>query len=160
SVEQALRVLKQLGPKVRRIGVIFNPARSGYLLKQADAVAREEGLRIIAKEISSPKEIVAALDSLPEVYELWIRPSDTLLSQAVVQQMLLFSNRRKIPVLGLSERHAQLGALLSLSFASSEDIGRQAGEIARSILGGKAAGEIPYTTARRTTLIVNLKAAQ
>ena len=77
-----------------------------------------------------------------------------------MQQILLVSFRKKIPVLGLSERHARMGALLSLSFASSEDIGRQAGEIARAVLGGKAAAQIPYTTARNVTVAVNLKAAE
>ncbi len=91
---------------------------------------------------------------------LWILPDDTILAPEVVQYMLLFSYRHKVPLLGLSERHAQMGALLSLSFASSEDIGRQAGELANSILEGKTAGEIPYTTARLVKLIVNLRAAQ
>jgi putative ABC transport system substrate-binding protein len=52
-----------------------------------------------------------------------------------------------------------MGALLSLSFASSEDIGRQAGEIARAVLGGRAVAQIPYTTARNVSVAVNLKAA-
>jgi putative ABC transport system substrate-binding protein len=53
-----------------------------------------------------------------------------------------------------------MGALLSMSFGSSEDIGRQAGESARAVLGGKAAGQIPYTTARNVSVAVNLKAAE
>lgn len=160
-VEQPLRLLKQLGPQVKRVGVIFNRARTGYLVKRAEAVAREEGLQLIAKEISSPKEAIAALESLQGAVDaLWILPDETTLAQAVVQQMLLFSYRNKIPLLGLSERHAQMGALLSLSFASSEDIGRQAGELASTILGGKTAADVPYTTARRLSLTVNLKAAQ
>jgi putative ABC transport system substrate-binding protein len=73
--------------------------------------------------------------------------------------MLLIAYRKKIPVLGLSERHAQMGALFSLSFASSEDIGRQAGELVQSILGGTRAAEIPYTTPRKLNLTVNLKTA-
>ena len=161
SVDQSLRVLKQLGPRVKRIGVIFNRARTGYLVRQAESVAREEGLQLVTKEIASPKEVTAALDALQdEVDALWIIPDETILAQAVVQQILLVSFRKKIPVLGLSERHARMGALLSLSFASSEDIGRQAGEIARAVLGGKAAAQIPYTTARNVTVAVNLKAAE
>ena len=74
--------------------------------------------------------------------------------------MLLFSYRTKVPVVGLSERHAEMGALLSLSFASSEDIGKQAGEIANRILEGRTAGNIPYTMARQVNLTVNLKAAR
>jgi putative ABC transport system substrate-binding protein len=53
-----------------------------------------------------------------------------------------------------------MGALFSLSFASGEDIGRQAGELAQAILTGRAAADVPYTTARKLFLTVNLKAAQ
>jgi len=160
-VEQSIRLFKQLGPQVKRIGVIFNRTRTGYLVRQAQAVAREEGLDLVTREVSSPKEVVAALESLQDgIDALWIVPDETTLSQAVVQQMLLFSYRKRIPLLGLSDRHAQMGALFALSFASGEDIGRQAGEIAQAILSGRAPSGVPYTNARKVYLTVNLKAAQ
>ena len=141
-VEQPFRLFKQLGPHVKRIGVIYNSARTGYLVKRAQVVAREEGLELVTRPITSPKEVVAALESLQDgIDALWIVPDETILSQAVIQQMLLFSYRRKIPVLGLSDRHAQMGAVFALSFASGEDIGRQAGELAQAILTGRAAEE-------------------
>jgi len=161
-VEQTIRVLKQLGPQIRRVGVMFDRAKTGYLVARAEAVARDEGLQLVAREIRSAKEAISALDTLGEqgVDALWVLPDETNLAPAVLQQMLLFSYRRKVPLIGLSESQAQMGALLSLSFASSEDIGRQAGELANSILAGRAPAEIPYTTARRVRLTVNLKAAQ
>jgi putative tryptophan/tyrosine transport system substrate-binding protein len=161
-VEQTIHLFKQLGPQIRRLGVVFDRTKTGYLVSLADAIAREQGLQLITKEIRSPREAIPALDSLQEkrIDALWIVPDETILAPEVVQYMLLFSYRNKVPLLGLSERHAQMGALLSLSFASSEDIGRQAGELANSILEGKTAAEIPYTTARQVKLIVNLKTAQ
>ncbi len=160
-VEQPIRLFKQLGPQVKRIGVIFNRNRTGYLVRQAQAVAREEGLELVTREVSSPKEVVAALESLQDgIDALWIVPDETTLSQAVVQQMLLFSYRKRIPLLGLSDRHAQMGAVFALSFASGEDIGRQAGELAQAILSGRAPSGVPYTNARKVYLTVNLKAAQ
>jgi putative ABC transport system substrate-binding protein len=161
-VDQTIHLFKQLGPQIRRLGVVFNRAKTGYLVRLADGVAREQGLQLITKEIHSPKEAIPMLESLQEegIDALWILPDETILAPEVVQYMLLFSYRNKVPLLGLSERHAEMGALLSLSFASSEDIGKQAGELANSILEGKTAGEIPYTTARQVKLIVNLKAAQ
>ncbi len=162
SVNQTLHLFKQLGPQIQRLGVVYNRAKTGYLVSLADAIAREQGLQLITKQVHSPREAIPALDSLQEagIDALWILPDETILAPEVVQYMLLFSYRNKVPLLGLSERHAQMGALLSLSFASSEDIGRQAGELANSILEGKTAAEIPYTTARQVKLIVNLKAAQ
>jgi putative ABC transport system substrate-binding protein len=159
-VEQPLRLLKQLGPQIKRIGVIYNRTRTGALVQRAQVVAREEGLELVTREIGSAKEVVAALESFQDgIDALWIVPDETVLSQAVVQQMLLFSYRRKIPVLGLSDRHAQMGALFALSFASGEDIGRQAGELAQAVLGGRPAADVPYTDARKLYLTINLKAA-
>jgi len=160
-VEQPIRLFKQLGPQIKRIGVIFNKNRTGYLVRQAQVVAREEGLELVAREISSAKEVIGALESFQDgIDALWIVPDEMTLSQAVVQQMLLFSYRKRIPLLGLSDRHAQMGALFSLSFASGEDIGRQAGELAQAILTGRAASGVPPTNARKLFLTVNLKAAQ
>ena len=161
-VERALRLFDQLGPSIRRVGVISNPSETGFLVRQANAIARAQGLRLVVREISSSKEAVPALEFLKEegIDALWILPDATVLAPAVLQHMLLFSYRTKVPVVGLSERHAEMGALLSLSFASSEDIGKQAGEIANRILEGRTAGNIPYTMARQVNLTVNLKAAQ
>jgi putative ABC transport system substrate-binding protein len=160
-VEQSMRLFKQLGPQIKRIGVIFNPAKTGYLVKRAQTVAREDGLELVTREISSAKEVIGALESFQDgIDALWIVPDETILSQAVVQQMLLYSYRRRVPLLGMSDRHAQMGALFSLSFASGEDIGRQAGELAQAILTGRAASDVPYTSARKLFLTVNLKTAQ
>ncbi len=160
-VEQPIKLFKQLGPHVKRIGVIFNRNRTGYLVRQAQAAAKEEGLELVTREVSSPKEVVGALESMQDSIDaLWIVPDETTLSQAVVQQMLLFSYRKRIPLLGLSDRHAQMGAVFALSFASGEDIGRQAGELAQAILSGRPASGVPYTNARKVFLTVNLKAAQ
>jgi putative ABC transport system substrate-binding protein len=157
-----MRVFRELGPQVRRVGVVYSRGRTGYLVEGAEAAARDEGLQLVGKPIQSPREAIPALDALIEerVDALWIVPDETVLAPPVVQHMLLLSYRRKIPLIGLSEGQAQMGALLSLSFGSSEDIGRQAGELANSILAGRTPAEMPYTTARRVNLTVNLKAAQ
>ena len=104
-VEQPIKLFKQLGPQVKRIGVIYNPARTGYLVRRGQRIARDEGLELVAREISSVKEAIGALDSFQErIDALWIVPDETTLSNAVVQQMLLYSYRRRIPLLGVSDR--------------------------------------------------------
>jgi len=160
-VENTIRVFKQLGSQIRRVGVLFNRATTGYLVKRAMQVGREQGLEIVDREIRSPKEAIQALDALQdEIHALWILPDEIVLTPEVVQYMILFSYRKKIPLIGLSERQAQMGALLSLSFASSEDIGRQAAELANSILEGQPPDRLPFTMARQVKLTVNLKAAE
>ena len=161
-VDQSIKLLKQLDPEIRRIGVIYNRARTGYLVTQAKVVAQEEQIQLITRDVLSGKEAIQAVNSLhqdgTEIF--WILPDQTVLAPKVVEYMLLFSYRNKIPLLGLSERQAQMGALLSLSFGSSEDIGRQSAELSNAILAGRPAGAIPFTTARTIKVTVNLKAAK
>jgi putative ABC transport system substrate-binding protein len=161
-VKSTMEWVRKLGPQIRRVGVVFNPAKTGYLIKQADVAAREQGLQLVVREIRSPREAISAVDSLlvSGIDALWIPPDETVLAPEVIQHMLLISYAKKLPVIGLSERQAELGATLSLQFGSSEDIGKQAAELANSILDGRPPSELPYTTVRELNVTLNLKAAQ
>jgi putative ABC transport system substrate-binding protein len=161
-VEQSIQLLEELGPTIRRVGVIYSAAETGYLVEKAAAAAQERGLELVAREIASSKQAVQAVNALRAegIDALWILPDETVLDPTVLEYALLWSYRYKIPLLGLSERQAEMGALLSVSFGSSRDIGRQAGELANVILEGGGDGPIPYTTARSIRVIVNLKAAE
>ena len=159
-IEQQIALLKKVSPQVRRIGVIYDASKTGFLVKQAERIARDQGVRLVTKAIASSKDAFAALDAMQgEIDALWILPDLTVLAPESVQYMLLFSFRNKIPLLGLSENQARMGALLGLSFESGLDIGSQAGELANEILSGRSAEEIPFTTARKVRLTVNLKTA-
>jgi putative ABC transport system substrate-binding protein len=156
----ALRVLKQVNPQLKQVGVIYDPATTGYLVKAAEAAARDIGVQLVAKEVRSPRQAIPALEALQQqgVDVIWLFPDETNL--ALLKQMLLVSYRQKIPLVGFTERHAEEGALLALSFASSEDIGRQAADLANTILGGKAPAEVPSTPARQESLTLHMTAAQ
>src|SRR3990170_1185821 len=147
-IEQQIALLKGVSPQVRRIGVIYDPEKTGFLVRQAERIAHPQGVRLITKAIASSKDAFAALDAMHgEIDALWILPDLTVLAPKVVQYMLLFSFRNRIPLLGLSENQARMGALLGLSFESGRDIGVQAGELANEVLSGKSAEKIPFTTA-------------
>lgn len=159
-VEQQIALLKKVSPQVRRIGVVYDPSKTGFLVREAERIARDQGVRLVTKPIASSKDSFAALDAMQgDIDALWILPDLTVLAPETVQYMLLFSFRNKIPLLGLSENQAKMGALLGLSFESGRDIGSQAGELAAEILSGRTAEEIPFTTARKVRLTVNLKTA-
>lgn len=159
-IEQQIALLKRVSPQVKRIGIIYDPSKTGFLVRQAERIARDQGVRLVTKAIASSKDSFSALDAMQgEIDALWILPDLTVLAPESVQYMLLFSFRNKIPVLGLSENQARMGALLGLSFESGRDIGSQAGELANEILAGRSAEEIPFTTARKVRLTVNLKTA-
>jgi putative tryptophan/tyrosine transport system substrate-binding protein len=161
SINQSISLLKELNPKYRRVGVIFDPSRSGPLVSQARSVAQKENIQLIAKEIRSPGEIAGALKSLEnDIDALWLWPDEAYLGDEILQRIFLFSFERKVPVLGLSERHTQMGAVLSLSYASARDMGRQAAEAVNKLLGDQRAMQMPIVVPRQTKLTVNLKTAR
>ena len=51
SVKKTVQLFKDLSPKIRRVGVVFNPARSGYLLIEAAIVARKQGIQLVTRKI-------------------------------------------------------------------------------------------------------------
>ena len=160
-IQVQLRSLKQIAPQVKRIGVVYDPTKTGFLLAAAQQVAPELGLTIVARPINSPRASVSALEELErQVDAFWILPDLTMLTPETVQYMLLVAFRRKIPLLGLSDNQAKMGALLAISFRSGHDIGQQAGELAKAILGGRRVEDLPYTMADKTKLTLNLKTAE
>ena len=160
--KETLRRLKQLGPQIRRVGLVFSQAKTGYLVTEAQAAARAQGIELVTKQVSQPGDVVPALESLHRegIDAFWILPDETVLAPAVTQHVFLYAYRNKIPVMGLSERQAEMGALLALSVAHNQEIGSQAAELATTILGGGSPSRLPYTQVRDVHLTVNLKVAR
>lgn len=158
----SLQRLRELGPQIKRVGLVYNPAKTGYLVTEARAIAGSQGIELITKEVNTPGDVVPALEALASenIDAFWILPDETVLAPAVTKHVFLYSYRNKIPVMGLSEHQARMGAVLALSAASNEDMGRQAAELANAILGGRKPSAVPYTTAREVHLTVNLKVAK
>jgi ABC-type uncharacterized transport system substrate-binding protein len=161
SVGRAISLLKELNPKLRRVGTIYDPSRSGLLFSQARVAFQKDGLQLVGKETRSTGDVGAALKSLEsDVEVLWLWPDERFLADDILERILLFSFERKIPVLGLSERHTEMGALLSLSYGSAKDMGRQAGEVSNSLLSDAKMVAMPLVTLRQVKLTVNLRTAR
>ena len=161
SVEQTLSIFQRLG-NIRRIGTIYDPDETGFLIDEARRQAQQMGMELVAKEARSPKQAITAVEELKkaDIDALWMVPDPRTLAPNVQEQMLLLSYRKKVPLLGVSEAQAKMGSMMAIYFGSSEDIGRQAGELAKLIAQGKSVSEVPFTLARTVNVVVNLKAAR
>lgn len=130
-------------------------------MSQARSVAQQEGLQLVAREIQSTGEIGAALKSLErDIDVLWLWPDERFLADDILQRIFLFSFDRKLPVLGLSERHTHMGAVLSLSYASAKDIGWQAGDAVNKLIAEPKSMALANIALRQLKLTVNLKTAR
>lgn len=161
SPETQILILKQIAPQVKRIGVVYNPSQTGYLILEAQKVCKRIGVNLIATSVNSQGKTINAVKELEsKIDALWMIPDTTTITPVSVRYMLLFSFRNKIPLLGISDKYVKRGALVALSF-DTEDIGRQTAELAFQVLRKKGDVEqIPFIFARAIKLFLNLKTAK
>ncbi len=152
--------LKEIFPRVKRIGVVYNPAQTEYLISEAREVCNQEGLELICSMVYSQGETINAIKNLEnKIDALWIVPDTTVVMPFSVKYMLLFSFRNKIPLFGLSDTYVKRGVLLAVSFDTT-DMGRQAGELALQILKKENNENHSLIFARALKLFLNLKTAK
>lgn len=139
-------------PSLRKISIIG----SREMLKILDG----NGLtHVAAHQVSSSTELVSTVSRLDDMQALVLLPDISLLTTTVMEQMFLYSFRKKIPLLGISESNVRQGALCALVFEPS-GLGRQLGEMAAAVVNGAGAGMIPQAAPRTYNLYLNVATAR
>ncbi|WP_298435468.1 ABC transporter substrate-binding protein [Geobacter sp.] len=160
SPERQLAALQRVTPGIKRLGIIYNPARTGPLVRRAQAAAKGTGIELVLRECRSPREVPRLLEGMRgEIDSFWMLPDTSVVTDETVEFMLLTCLSHRIPVLTFSDKYVEMGALMALA-VDPYDLGRQAGEMVRRILGGASAGSIPHAAPRSTVLTVNSKIAR
>lgn len=141
--------------KVARVGVLYDPDRSGEYLRQARQAAARFGIELVSRVVKSPKEVIGRLEHLKgEVDAVWMIPDASAVDYASAEAYFLFSMGERVPVISFNRSHLQLGAAVVLE-ADQEEMGRQAGEMATEILSGMPISEQATVTPRKSLLRVN-----
>lgn len=129
-----LSVLEDLG--VERVGVLYDPARSGSYVKRAVTAAGRSRVRLVLREVHSPKETPAMLTSLKgKVDAIWMLPDTTAVSPVSTEAYFLFSQAERVPVVTFAEVYLSMGGAVALTI-DRYDIGRQLAEMAQNTLDG------------------------
>lgn len=158
--EKQLTALLQILPDLKNIGLLYDPDRTGYLVKNAQDAAGKTGIKLIASETHSSKDVSSLIIKMQEKIDLfWMIPDLTVITPETVEFLLLFSLENQIPLLAFSDKYVELGALLSIGI-DPFDIGRQAGEMAKKILAGGDVKNVQQVDARKTVISINLKIAR
>ncbi len=150
--ERYLELCRTLGAK--RVGVIHDPDRTGLYLKRARQAANRFGIELVVREVRAPRETLARLEQLKGAVDaLWMLPDATAVTAETLEGWFLFSLQQKVPVVTFSEQYLAKGAAVSLD-VDRADLGRQAAELADSLLNG-AASRSTWPDARKVTVHTN-----
>ncbi len=123
--------------KVRRVGVVYNPARSAWYLRQAMQAAEEHGISLVLREISTARETMAELASLAgKVDALWMLPDSMAVTRETTEAYFYFSQQHRVPVVSFAASYLGLGATAVLDL-DRVALGRQARELVTELLEGE-----------------------
>jgi len=159
-VEDQFLSLLDVVPRARRIGVIYNPQESQFLVDEARSAANRMNLGLVAYPIDSEADVPEGLNSLrPRIDALWLVSDRTVLTTQSLQFVFLYAFQTNLPLMGLSEHFVKMGALFAVG-PDYHDVGMQSGEFAAQILKGRAPGELPVASPRKVLLSLNLRTAE
>lgn len=138
------------------------------MLKRVAVVASQPFLNLLADNVSAPLnphsvkntvEFVAMVRQQENADAIMLLPDSTVMSSAAIEEAFLFSFRRHIPLLGISERHVKEGALLAL-VVDMVNVGKIIGDYATKALKSGSVGQQPAMPPRKFELFLNMDTAR
>ncbi|MBL0716785.1 MAG: hypothetical protein JJV89_01940, partial [Desulfosarcina sp.] len=157
--EDQLSVILKFFPDAKNIGIIYNPQKTGFMVKRAETAAWNTGINLIKKTVNTPKNAASRMMEMQGKIDLfWLLPDNTVLTPETINFLFLFSMNNKIPVIAFSKNYLGMGALLSIGI-DSYDIGRQAGELGNIFFTNNKKLFNQHVDARRPVVSLNKKIA-
>ncbi len=160
-IKESLAFIKQVLPKVRRIGTLWTPSEinSEYYLELAMEGARELGLEIVAVPIANKSEILHSaqvlvnkkIDAIYQISDNTINTSFGAIGSV--------AEDNAVPLFGGFLLSTQRGACAALGWDFFE-MGYKAGEMAIRVKKGENPSRIPFESMNKVRLYLNLDAAK
>lgn len=160
SIMTQFAAFKRLIPRLKTIGVIYDPRISAESIAEAHAACNTLQMRLEARAVSSPKEVTwAGRDLIAHVDLLWMIADSTVVNPENFRYLLLTCIENKAPLAAFSQTFVKEGALVSIA-ATNEEIGGEIAQLVSAILGGQAAGSLAVTAPKHAGVFLNLKTAR
>ena len=117
-------------PLAKRIGVLYDPEKTGRQVEEARLEAKALGLELVARRVRVEKDVPETLRAIiPSIEALWLLPDSTVLNEDSLKFILGTAIDSSLPVIGFSPDIVRNGALFGL-FVRYQDMGHQAGLLA------------------------------
>ena len=155
SAQTQLRRMLGVLPKVKRVGVLYDPKKSAAVVREMKQAAAELGLEVVNQEVDNQSSLSEATALIaPRIDLLWAPVDSTVFNSRSAQFVLTQMLQRKVPVMGFSENMVKAGALLAPR-VNYEAVGKQTAELLQAVLNGRSAPETAIQSPRTFDLVVN-----
>lgn len=149
GIEMSIQPSRQLAainkalPKVRSIGVLYNPTQSGHWVQEASLSPPASAPTLLFKKFDKQISIPRALQEMAgKVDAYWLLPDASLVTPQAFGNILDFSMKNRVPIISFSEKYLPLGAAMAITFDTT-DLGAQAADLGGHILRNGLGNDIP-----------------
>jgi putative ABC transport system substrate-binding protein len=139
----------------RRVGVVYNQAKSGRYLQLARRAAQEYGIELVLREVSDPRETPAKLESLAgKIEALWMLPDTTAVTRESSGAYFQFAQEQALPLVSFAGAYLERGAAIVIDI-DRKAMGSQAGAMAVELLTNNHNGQAPLVPPQKTRIRYN-----
>jgi putative ABC transport system substrate-binding protein len=150
--EFRLQYVKKVMPKVRRVGIIYDPQQNSEMVENYMALARSMDMDVVKFPVITMRQVQETRYRGADV--LLFIPDSFVCQTLSVKNIIVSAFKDNVPVVGLAGLYAQAGAVLAVE-PDYADHGRQAAEAALRILNGEKPEDIPVSFCRKLRYFVN-----
>ncbi len=157
--ERQFKLLRSFLPKLKKLGVLFDPSKAASRIKDSAPHAAANGFQLHEFPVTSEKDIPQQIRTLLASSDaLWLTPDSTVLTSESVRFILESAMSQHVPVIGFSPELTRLGALLSIA-VSYHEAGRETGVLAAQLLNGDRTLPMRPIPMERVHITVNERTA-
>jgi putative ABC transport system substrate-binding protein len=157
-----IELLRELGPRVTRAGLIFNPVTAPhfeYYLRPFEAAARSYGIEPVTAIVHNSEEIEPVIMLQAGEGGLAVMPDIFTSDQKNLDLIISLAARHRVPTIYPYEYMAAAGGLISYGIDNG-DLWRRAPTYIDRILKGTKPSDLPVQLPTKFELAVNLKTAR
>ena len=154
-VERTIQVMREIFPKAKRIGIIWNPgeACSETCTYKARSAAKEYGFELLETTVSTTAEVRDALNSLLGKIDLFITSGDNTAIMAL-DSIAAVLRQHKIPYFTNAASDIDHGSFISIG-PDYYQIGRETARMAQRVIGGEKPADIPIADYAPDKVFIN-----
>ncbi|RJR41119.1 MAG: hypothetical protein C4576_18505 [Desulfobacteraceae bacterium] len=160
-VEATVKAMRELFPRAKRIGMVWNPgeACSEACTYKAREAAQQQGFELVESTVTGTGEVLDAVKALiSKGIDIFYTSGDNTVIAALESVAEVLKNSR-IPYLTNIPAHVEQGAFLSIG-ADYYEVGRETARHTRLVIEGRDPKGIPIKEFVPETMAINLKLAE
>ena len=159
-MQRQFESFKSTVPSLKKVGLVYSSDLGAALVSEMKSASAKTGITLVEKKVASDADVPTAIRELKgQIDGLYLPPDRIVAKHDAFQFIALFTFENNLPFMAPTDRFVKKGALVALMI-DYEEVGKQAGQIAKKIIGGTPGSALPPEPPQVTILVLNQKTAE